>query len=189
VGAVLNAVGECAGRPLLVMGAGGVGLAAVMGARLTGADPIVVVDVNDARLEKARRLGATQLVNARATDVVEAVPEGVDWAIEAVGSAQTLQQCIACLRPGGTAIAVGLGRADATFEVPINEIVQRQKRVVGSLYGSSNPLVDLPRLFGLYLAGRLPLDELLGDDYPLEGVNEAYAALAQGAIGRAVLLP
>ena len=102
-----------------------------------------------------------------------------------MGSAQTLQQCIACLRPGGTAIAVGLGRVGATFEVPINEIVQRQKRVVGSLYGSANPLVDLPRLFRLYLAGRLPLDELLGADYALEQVNEAYAALTQGAVGRA----
>ena len=189
VGAVLNVVGECVGRALLVMGAGGVGLAAVMGARLAGADPIVVVDVDDAKLEKARQLGATQLVDGRETDVVEAVPEGVDWAIEAVGSAQTLQQCIACLRPGGTAIAVGLGRVGATFEVPINEIVQRQKRVVGSLYGSANPLVDLPRLFGLYLAGRLPLDELLGADYALEQVNEAYAALTQGAVGRAVVVP
>ena len=189
VGAVLNVVGECVGRALLVMGAGGVGLAAVMGARLAGADPIVVVDVDDAKLEKARQLGATQLVNGRETDVVEAVPEGVDWAIEAVGSAETLQQCIACLRPGGTAIAVGLGRVGATFEVPINEIVQRQKRVVGSLYGSANPLVDLPRLFGLYLAGRLPLDELLGADYALEQVNEAYVALTQGAVGRAVVVP
>jgi len=137
-------------------------------------------------LQNVRLMGVRYVVVPRG---VEAVPEGVDWAIEAVGSAQTLQQCIACLRPGGTAIAVGLGRVGATFEVPINEIVQRQKRVVGSLYGSANPLVDLPRLFRLYLAGRLPLDELLGADYALEQVNEAYAALTQGAVGRAVLVP
>lgn len=133
---MLNVVGECAGRSLLVLGAGGVG-----------------------------------------------------WAIEAVGGAATLQQSIACLRPGGTTVAVGIARVGATFEIPINELVQRQKSVVGSLYGSANPLVDLPRLFRLYLAGRLPLDELVGADYPLEWVNEAYAALADGAVGRAVLVP
>jgi Zn-dependent alcohol dehydrogenase len=185
VGAVLNVVGECAGRSLLIMGAGGVGLSAVMGARLAGADPIVVADLDDARLEKARQLGATHVVNTREHEL----PQDLDWAIEAVGRAETLQQCIACLRPGGTVVAVGLGRVGATFEVPINELVQRQKRVLGSLYGSANPLVDLPRLFALYRSGRLPLDELLGSEYPLEDVNEAYAALTGGAVGRAVLVP
>ena len=193
VGAVLNVVGECAGRALLVLGAGGVGLSAVMGARLVGADPVLVVDVDAAKLELAQRLGATHVIDAGREDVVEVVaaaaPGGVDWAIDAVGRAETLQQCFACLRPGGTAVAVGLGRIGATFEIPINELVQRQKRVVGSLYGSANPLVDLPRLFRLYLAGRLPLDSLVGEEYPLESVNEAYAALSQGAVGRSVIVP
>ena len=117
------------------------------------------------------------------------MPDGVDWAIEAVGRAETLQQAVACLRPGGTAVAIGIARVGATFEIPINELVQRQKRVVGSLYGSANPLVDLPRLFRLYLAGRLPLDALVGAEYPLEAVNDAYAALLGGAVGRGVLVP
>jgi S-(hydroxymethyl)glutathione dehydrogenase/alcohol dehydrogenase len=192
VGAVLNVVGECAGRTLLVVGAGGVGLCAVLGARLAGAEPIIVVDVEPARLELAQRLGATCVVEGGpgAVDaVLAAAPGGVEWAIEAVGRADTLQQSIACLRPGGTAVAVGLGRAGATFEVPINELVQRQKRVVGSLYGSANPVLDLPRLWRLYLAGRLPLDALLGERYPLDSVNEAYAALLAGAVGRAVVVP
>jgi Zn-dependent alcohol dehydrogenase len=193
VGAVLNVAGECAGRALLIMGAGGVGLSAVMGARLVGAEPIIAVDVDAARLELAQRLGATRVVLAGRDDVAQEVrseaPDGVDCAIEAVGSAQTLQQAIACLRPGGTAIAVGLSGAGATFEIPINELVQRQKRVVGSLYGSANPPLDLPRLWRLYEAGRLPLDALLGERYALESVNEAYAALVSGAVGRAVLVP
>jgi Zn-dependent alcohol dehydrogenase len=100
-----------------------------------------------------------------------------------------LQQAVACLRPGGTAVAIGLGSATATFEVPINELVQRQKRVVGSLYGSANPPIDLPRLFSLYLSGRLPIDALLGQTYPLAAVNDAYAALTRGAVGRAVVVP
>jgi Zn-dependent alcohol dehydrogenase len=86
-------------------------------------------------------------------------------------------------------VAVGIARVGATFEVPINELVQRQKRVIGSLYGSSTPQLDLPRLYRLYLAGRLPLDELLGEERPLAEVNEAYAALAAGAVGRGVLTP
>ena len=140
-----------------------------------------------------RRLGATHAIGASRDDVLKAVravnPDGVDWAIEAVGRSQTVQQAVTCLRPGGTAVAIGLGSTTATFEVPINDLVQRQKRVVGSLYGSANPLIDLPRLFSLYLSGRLPIDALLGPTYPLAAVNEAYAALTGGAVGRAVVVP
>jgi len=113
----------------------------------------------------------------------------VEFAIEAVGRAETLQQAVASLRPGGTTVAVGLGRVGATVELPINELVQRQKRVVGSLYGSANPLVDLPRLFRLYLAGRLPLDQLIGDHRPLAEVNQSFADLRTGGIGRTILRP
>ena len=116
------------------------------------------------------------------------LPGGVDWALDAVGRPETLQQSIACLRPGGTAIAVGLARVGETAQVPINDLVQRQKRLVGSLYGSANPQADLPRLFELYLSGRLALDELVGTQYPLAAVNEAYAALAHDAVGRSVVL-
>ena len=188
VGAVLNVVGACAGRSVLVFGAGGVGLSAVMGARLAGAEPIIAVDPVAERLAMARRLGATHVLPSG--DAVDQIcPGGVDWAIEAVGRPETLRQAVSALRPGGTAVAIGLTRADATFEVPINEMVQRQKRIVGSLYGSANPLTDLPRIFALYRAGRLPLDELVGDRYPLDQVNTAYDALMHGALGRAVIQP
>jgi Zn-dependent alcohol dehydrogenase len=193
VGAALNVVEEGAGRPLLVLGAGGVGLSAVMGARLIGANPIIVVDVDEAKLDLARRFGATHTVNATTGDVVEQVhaivPDGVAWAIEAIGRAQTLEQAFACLEPLGTVVAVGLARVGATVAVPINELVQRQKRLVGCLYGSANPITDLPRIFGLYQAGLLPLDELIGARLPLESVNEAYADLAGGSVGRAILVP
>jgi S-(hydroxymethyl)glutathione dehydrogenase/alcohol dehydrogenase len=190
---MLNVVGQCAGRAVLVFGAGGVGLSAAMGARLLGADPIIVVDVVPKRLELARRFGASHTISADGTDVVAAVLEiaadGVDWAIEAVGQATTLRQSVSCLRPGGTTVSIGLGRADATVDLPINELVQRQKRIVGSLYGSANPLTDLPRIFQLYRSGKLPLDELVGERYPLDGVNAAYDALIHGALGRAVVTP
>lgn len=193
VGAVLNVVERAAGRGIVVYGAGGVGLCSVMGAHLVGADPIVAVDVDEGKLDLARRLGATHVVNSSSADAVEQVraiaPGGLDWAIEAVGHAETLRQAFASLAPGGTAIALGLARVGATFEVPINELVQGQKRIVGSLYGSANPLIDLPRIFGLYLSHRLPLDDLVGERFTLETVNEAYARLVAGGIGRSVVVP
>ncbi|SDP25772.1 S-(hydroxymethyl)glutathione dehydrogenase / alcohol dehydrogenase [Nakamurella panacisegetis] len=193
VGAVLNVIGACAGRSIAIFGAGGVGLSAVMGAKLSGANPIIVVDVVADRLAAARTLGATAVINAGESDVgpelASLVPEGLDFAIEAVGRGDTLAAAFACLRPRGTMVAVGLGHQDAVVPVPLNQLVQREKRVVGSLYGSSNPVVDLPRLFDLYRAGRLPLDLLLGQRYRLDEVNQAYADLASGVVGRGVLLP
>jgi Zn-dependent alcohol dehydrogenase len=193
VGAALNVVHGAAGRPLGVLGAGGVGLAAIMGARLIGAEPLIAVDVDPEKLELARRLGATHTIDAGTDDVVARIAEltdgGVDWMIDAVGRPQTMQQSVAALRPGGTLVAIGLNNADATFAVPINELVQRQKRIVGALYGGSNPRLDLPRIFALYLAGRLPLDELIGARRPLAEVNEAYADLRAGTAGRTILVP
>ena len=193
VGAAMNAVHNGAGRPLAVFGAGGVGLCAIMGAAMIGADPVIAIDIDGAKLELARKVGATVTVNARTADAVAQIQDltdgGVDWMIDAVGQARTMEQGVAALRPGGTLVAVGLNSADATFAVPINELVQRQKRIVGALYGSSNPRIDLPRIFSLYLAGRLPLDALIVARRPLDEVNEAYAELRSGAAGRTVLVP
>ena len=201
VGAVLNVLGSGAGRSVLVMGAGGVGLSVVMGAQLVGAYPIVVADVAPEKLELARGLGATHTVRAGdgagdgagGTPVDEAVrevcPDGVDWAFDAVGKPQTVQAAMAALRTGGTTVAIGLGAAGSTVQIPLNDLVQREKRLVGSLYGSANTLTEVPRLLELYGAGRLDLDALVGRTYPLEQVNEAYDALVAGAIGRAVILP
>ncbi|GII57642.1 alcohol dehydrogenase [Planotetraspora thailandica] len=193
VGAVLNAIGRCAGDGIVIFGAGGVGLSSVLGAVLAGANPIVAVDVVPERLEMAASLGATHTVNAARDDVADALhtirPGGMEWAIEAIGRPATLETAVDVLRPGGTLVAVGLGAVGTTFSVPINVLVQREKRVVGSLYGSANPLVDLPRLFELYLAGRLPLDALVGRRYTLDHINEAFADLTSGSVGRGVVLP
>jgi len=193
VGAVMNAVHNAAGRSLAVLGTGGVGLCAIMGAAMIGAEPVIAIDVDDAKLELARKVGATITINAATTDVVAQVQDrsdgGADWMIDAVGQARTMQQGFAALRPGGTLVAIGLNSADATFAVPINELVQRQKRIVGALYGSSNPRIDLPRIFSLYLAGRLPLDALITSRRPLDEVNEATADLRSGVAGRTVLIP
>lgn len=193
VGAVLNVMGAGAGRRVLVIGAGGVGLSAVIGARLVGADPIIVADVAPEKLALAASLGATHTVDTGDRPLDEALaeicPAGVDWAFEAVGKAETVQAAMASLRPGGTTVAIGLGRAGATVAIPLNDLVQRDKRLVGSLYGSSNTITQIPRLLELYADGRLPLDALRGRTYALDEINEAYADLVDGAVGRAVILP
>ena len=193
VGAVWNVVHRPAGAPLAIMGVGGVGLAAVMGAALSGAHPVIAIDLDPVKLDLGRRLGATHVVDAREGDVVDQVIElsggGVPWAIDAVGRPETLRQSLGYLQPAGTLVAIGLSSVEATVPVPINDLVQRQKRIVGSLYGSSNPRIDLPRIFALYLAGRLPIDELIGDRRPLAEVNEAYAELRTGGVGRTILVP
>jgi Zn-dependent alcohol dehydrogenase len=192
VGAALNVLTGAAGSSVLVIGAGGVGLSAVLGARLVGADPIVVADISDEKLALAGELGATHTVNAARDDVVEAarrIAGGVDWALEAIGLPETIEQAVEALRPTGTAVIMGLGKAGGRFSVGGNALVQGEKTIRGSLYGSANPPVDVPRILALYQSGRLPLDRLLGRTYPLEAVNEAYDALAAGAVGRAILLP
>jgi Zn-dependent alcohol dehydrogenase len=196
VGAVLNVMGTGAtaapGQAVLVVGAGGVGLSVIMGAALAGADPIIAVDLSDERLKVARSLGATHVVNT-ATDsladaVADAAPGGVAWAFEAVGRPETLRAAVACLRPTGTLVAIGLARAGQTVELPINELVQKDLRVIGSLYGSSNTVVQIPRLLELHRSGRLDLDRIPGARYPLADINVAYGALPGQSVGRGLIV-
>ncbi len=199
VGAVVNVAagqGSVAGRPMLVLGAGGVGLSVVMGAHLVGAAPIVVVDVARDKLDLAQSLGATDVVDASQVPPEELVGTlqaltggGAEVAVDAVGSPVTMAQAFAALRPGGTVIAVGLSSTSAAAAVPINELVQQQKHLVGSLYGSANPSLDLPRILALYRNGRLPLDKLLGATYALDEVQKAYDELKRGTVGRSVVVP
>ncbi|MGP3939159.1 alcohol dehydrogenase catalytic domain-containing protein [Streptomyces sp. 6N106] len=192
-GAALNVMKDATGEGVVVIGAGGVGLSAVMGLRLVGADPIVAVDTVDAKLEKALELGATHAVNARTHSLAEELtrisPKPMAWSLDAVGTPRTLAQAVEVVGTGGTAVALGLGKVGATAAVPINPLVQQEKRLIGSLYGSANTPVDIPKLVELFKTGRLPLDKLLGEQYELSAINEACAALSQGATGRAVIIP
>jgi Zn-dependent alcohol dehydrogenase len=192
VGAVLNLMSGATADPVVVIGAGGVGLSTVLGLNMIGATPIVVVDTVEDRLRLARELGATHTVDATSDDLTavlaEVAPSGARWAVDAVGAPATMEQAFAALGTAGTLIAVGLGRADAGFTVPVNALVQQERRVLGSLYGSSNPVVQLPQILNLYQEGRLPLDRLVGRRFALDEVNEAYASLTSGATGRAIIV-
>ncbi|GAF49041.1 alcohol dehydrogenase catalytic domain-containing protein [Rhodococcus wratislaviensis] len=193
VGAALNQMKEATGQAAVVIGAGGVGLSAIMGLNLIGANPIIAVDTVDARLDLARTVGATHVINPTRqdlqTEIVNISGRPAKWAIDAVGAAQTLTQAVEAVGTGGTVVAVGLGKVGATFAVPINPLVQQEKRIIGSLYGSSNTPVQIPQLLQLYTAGKLPLDRLVGRQHGLEEINDAYQDMRNGATGRAVIVP
>jgi S-(hydroxymethyl)glutathione dehydrogenase/alcohol dehydrogenase len=191
VGAATNSARVEPGSSVLVIGAGGVGLCAVMGAQLCGAARILVADLSPAKLEMASDLGATDLIDVSSTELVKAVREltgGVDYAFEAIGRPDTVTQAVRALRPGGTAVAVGVAPPSARAEISPFDLVLQEKTLKGSVYGSTRPEVDFPRLFELYRRGRLPLDKLLSRRYPLEQVNEAYDAMLEGKVARSVII-
>ena len=193
VGAVVNTARVEPGSTVLVIGAGGVGLCAVMGAALAGAARIIAADVNPSKLELATSFGATDVVDASHEDVVEAVREltggGVDYAFEVIGLTHTVEQAIRAVRTGGTAVAVGLVPTGATAQVNVQQLVMQEKTFKGSIYGSTRPQTDFPRLFDLYRRGRLPLDRLLTREWRLDQINEAYDALLAGTVARSVVVP
>ncbi|TMC74655.1 MAG: Zn-dependent alcohol dehydrogenase [Chloroflexi bacterium] len=192
VGAVINTAALRPGTSALIVGAGGVGLSAVMGARLAGADPIIVVDLVTKKLELAQELGATNVLDGRGdlvASVRELTGEGVDFAFECIGNSALLAQAVKALRRGGTAVAVGLPRADAEVSLNVVELVTQEKSLKGSIYGSTRHFADIPRLISLYRRGRLPIDRLLARRYRLTEINDAYQALLNGEFARAVIVP
>jgi NDMA-dependent alcohol dehydrogenase len=193
VGAVVNAAKVKMGSSVAVFGCGGIGLNAVQGARMVGALTIIAVDVASQKLEYAQQMGATHLVNAAQEDPIAAIKEltggrGVDYAFEAIGLTTTIEQAYAATRKMGTCVVIGVTRADARVSINANEMVYAEKTLMGSLYGSSRPSIDILNLLEMYQAGKLLLDELLTRTYPLEDINTAYAALERGEVARSLVL-
>lgn len=192
VGAVLHVAQPEAGSTLAVFGAGGVGLAAVMGAALTPAARIVAVDVNPVRLELARDLGATHTVNAAEDDATEALlgltgGVGVNYAIETSGRVPVLEGAIAALGSHGTCVVIGAPALGTTIPVDVTNLLGRGIRIMGTNQGDSDPQVFLPRLADLYREGRLPVDRLIGR-FPFEKINDAAAATLDGSVIKPVLV-
>jgi NDMA-dependent alcohol dehydrogenase len=193
VGAVVNAARVRMGSSVAVFGCGGIGLNAVQGARMVGALKIMAVDVAPQKLAYAQHMGATHLVNAAQDDPVAAIKEltggrGVEYAFEAIGLPKTIEQAYAATRKGGTCVVIGVTRADVPVRINANELVYAEKTLMGSLYGSSRPKIDLLNLIEMYQAGKLQVDELLTRTYPLEEINTAYAALEAGEVARSLVL-
>ena len=194
VGAVINTAQVRPGMSVLVIGAGGVGLSAVMGARLAGARRVVVADISPSRLSLAADLGGTDLIDAgREDDLAAAVarvePEGVDHAFEVIGNPVTITQALACVRRGGAVTVVGLSRTGARAQVNALDLVLGEKRLQGSMHGSSRPHLDYPRLFELNARGALPIGRLMSREYPLEEIATAFDDMLDGRVARVLIRP
>ncbi|WP_134727427.1 Zn-dependent alcohol dehydrogenase [Amycolatopsis nivea] len=179
------------GSTVAVVGCGGIGIAAIQGARLAGAREIIAVDAVEARLTDARRFGATLTVRSGQEDAVEAVREltqgGVDYSFEAVGLAATVEQAFAMLGPGGTATVVGLVPDSQPVSIRASELFLREKRLQGALMGSNQFPSDIPGYIRYYEQGRLNLDDMLSATVPLNRINEGFE-LMKNAGGTRVLV-
>jgi len=189
-GAVHNTARVAAGSRVVVYGCGGVGLNIVQGARLAGAGRIIAVDVSDDKLELARRLGATDTVNAREDDPVAAVRDlfgGADYAFEALGHQETVQQAWASLDVRGQLVLVGLLPNGARVSLDADPFISEQS-VQGCYFGSADLHRDIPVLVGHYLRGDLALDELITRRIALDQLEEAFDDLRAGRGARSVLV-
>jgi len=193
VGAVWNTAGVRPGERVAVIGCGGVGLSAVLGALAIGASPVIAVDLSDQKLELARSMGATATVpwagsaDATARAIKDASGGGVDYAIEATGRPEAMQAAFLSCRPRGAAVLIGIARADAMLTLPAIEIPRSERRILGSAYGSVRPERDFPRILQLYAEGRLPLDRLISHRMPLAETAAAIDLVRSGTAVRAVL--
>jgi Zn-dependent alcohol dehydrogenase len=191
VGAVLFAGRTEPGDVVLIMGAGGVGQFCVQGARIAGAEAIVVVDPLEARLELARELGATHTTDPDGLKALikEVAPDGADRALDVVGNPETSALALRFTRSGGTCVIVGIPATGERLDLDFGEFNRREKILTGTMYGSEDPAVALPILLDHLRAGRLRLRELLGQTFPLERVNEAIDRSLAGEPGRMLVLP
>lgn len=191
VGAVLNTAKVEPGSTVAVFGCGGVGLAAIQGARIAGARKIIAVDMFEGKLAMAKRLGATDTVDASSSDPIDEIKKltggGVDYAFEAIGLKKAAEQAYNALRPGGTATVIGM--------IPVGQKVEldgfmflTERKLQGSNMGSNRFRIDMPRYLDFYLQGRLKLDEMISRRGKLEDVNEAFRAMKAGEVARTVLM-
>jgi S-(hydroxymethyl)glutathione dehydrogenase/alcohol dehydrogenase len=191
VGAVTNTAHIEPGSSVLVIGCGGVGLNCIQGARLAGAGRIIAVDMLENKLAYAREFGATDVIDASSGNVVERVQSmtdgGVDYAFEAIGFSKTIEQAYEATGPGGTTVIVGMAPETDMMTFSALSFPRTEKTLKGSWYGSARPFVDLPKMVDLYLNGKLKVDEMVSRYYPLDEINTAYDALANGEVARSII--
>lgn len=191
VGAVVNTAQLQAGSTAVVVGLGGVGLSALLGACAAGASQIIAVDVLPEKLALAKELGATGTVDGRAEDAVEQVRRltggGADFAFELAGSVRALENAFQMTRRGGVTVTAGLPPAGASMAVPVVQLVGEERTLKGSYIGTCVPVRDIPRYIALYRNGRLPVDRLMSGKLRLEEINEGFDRLSKGNAVRQVI--
>jgi S-(hydroxymethyl)glutathione dehydrogenase/alcohol dehydrogenase len=193
VGAAINTTTIKPGESVVVIGTGGVGLNCIQGAALSGANPLIAVDVNDAKLEASKEFGATHGINSKTQDVaaeVKALTNGrmADHVLVSVGVGPAIEQGIGLMGKGAETVIVGMPPSGVTTTFDPSWVAADSQRIVGSKMGSAQTPADIPQLVGLYRGGRLKLDELVTKEYPLEEINEAIAAVKRGEALRNVVV-
>lgn len=191
-GAVMNSAKVPLGATVGVVGLGGVGLCAILGAIASGASRIVAVDLLDHKLGLARQLGATDGFNASNPDHVaeirEATKGGLEYVVETAGSAKAMDTAYKITRRGGTTVTIGLPPPDAALSVPLVQMVAEERTVKGSYIGSCVPVRDIPRFISLWRQGKLPIDRLLSDRIRLDDINEGFERLRVSDVVRQVVV-
>jgi len=191
VGAVLNTAKIEPGSTVAVFGAGGVGLAAIQGARIAGARKIIAVDMFEGKLAMAKRLGATDTVDASSSDPVDEIRKmtggGVDYAFEAIGLKKAAEQAFNSLKAGGTATVIGMIPVGQKVEID-GYMFLTERKLQGSNMGSNRFRIDMPKYIDFYLQGRLNLDDMISQRRKLEDVNDAFRAMKAGEVARTVLM-
>jgi alcohol dehydrogenase len=191
VGAVMNSARLRAGDTVAIIGLGGVGMAALLGARAAGAERIVAIDISEQKLSWARELGATDTFLATADNVDAAIRDatrgGVDHALEFAGAAPALELAYRIVRRGGAMITAGLPSPTTTLAIPAVGLVADEKTIRGSYLGSCVPSRDIPRYIRLFQRGLLPVEKLLSAEFPLQRINEGFDRLRDGTILRGLV--
>jgi S-(hydroxymethyl)glutathione dehydrogenase/alcohol dehydrogenase len=191
VGAVLNTAKIEPGSTVAVFGAGGVGLAAIQGARIAGARKIIAVDMFEGKLAMARRMGATDTVDASNSDPVDEIRKmtggGVDYSFEAIGLKKAAEQAFNSLKAGGTATVIGMIPVGQKVEID-GYMFLTERKLQGSNMGSNRFRIDMPKYIDFYLQGRLNLDDMISQRRKLEDVNDAFRAMKAGEVARTVLM-
>jgi S-(hydroxymethyl)mycothiol dehydrogenase len=193
LGAAMNTGNVSRGDSVAVIGCGGVGDAAIAGARLAGASPIIAIDRDPKKLKWAKELGATHTIDASQADAVEAVQEltggfGADVVVDAVGRPETWKQAFYARDLAGTVVLVGVPTPDMTLEMPLIDFFSRGGALKSSWYGDCLPERDFPALVDLYQQGRLPLEKFVSERIKLDQVEDAFATMHRGEVLRSVVV-
>jgi S-(hydroxymethyl)mycothiol dehydrogenase len=193
IGAAINTGAVSRDDTVAVIGCGGVGDAAIAGAKLVGARTIIAVDTDDTKLEWARDFGATHTINAREKDVVETIQDltdgnGADVVIDAVGRPETWKQAFYARDLAGTVVLVGVPTPDMRLEMPLVDFFARGGSLKSSWYGDCLPERDFPTLIDLYRQGRLPLEKFVSERIGLDGIEEAFHKMHAGEVLRSVVV-
>ncbi|MFE6940444.1 S-(hydroxymethyl)mycothiol dehydrogenase [Streptomyces chartreusis] len=193
IGAAINTGNVGRGDSVAVIGCGGVGAAAIAGSNLAGAAKVIAVDIDDRKLDTARKLGATHTVNSKDTDAVEAIREltggfGADVVIEAVGRPETYKQAFYARDLAGTVVLVGVPTPEMKLELPLLDVFGCGGALKSSWYGDCLPSRDFPMLIDLYLQGRLDLDAFVTETIALDDVEKAFERMHHGDVLRSVVV-